>query len=61
MDKNRVAGAIKEIKGEAKVAIGTVIGDAKLKSDGKVEVAMGKAQNAIGGASDAIRDATKNK
>ena len=61
MDKNRVAGAIKEIKGEAKIAIGTVIGDAKLKSDGKVEVAIGKAQNAIGGASDAIRDAAKNK
>jgi uncharacterized protein YjbJ (UPF0337 family) len=61
MDKNRVAGSIKEIKGEAKVAIGTVIGDAKLKSDGKVEVAIGKAQNAIGGATDAIREAAKTK
>ena len=61
MDKNRIAGAIKEAKGEVKIAIGKVIGDAKLESDGKVEVAIGKAQNALGGASDAIQDATKAK
>ena len=35
MDKNKVAGSIKEIKGAAKEAIGKAIGDAKLQSDGK--------------------------
>ena len=37
MDKNRVAGSIKEIKGAAKEAIGKAIGDAKLQSDGKTD------------------------
>jgi len=59
MDKNRIAGSVKEIKGKAKVALGKVVGDAKLQSDGKVDVAIGKAQNAVGGASDALRDAGK--
>jgi len=61
MDKNRIAGSIKEIKGAAKEAVGKAIGDAKLQSDGKVDSAIGKAQNALGGASDAIREATKVK
>ncbi len=61
MDKNRVEGAIKQIDGNAKVVIGRAIGDAKLQSDGKVEIAIGKAQNAVGGASDAIREAVKTK
>jgi hypothetical protein len=37
MDKNRIAGSIKEIEGAAKVAVGKVIGDAKLQSDGKTD------------------------
>ena len=61
MDKDRIAGAIKEIKGDAKVTIGKAVGDAKLQSDGKVDSAIGKAQNAVGGASDAIRDASNAK
>ena len=35
MDKNRVAGSIKEIEGAGKEAIGKAIGDAKLQSDVK--------------------------
>ena len=54
MDKNRIAGSIKEIKGGAKEAIGKVVGDAKLQSDGKTEKAIGKIQNAVGGLSDAV-------
>ena len=42
MDKNRVAGSIKEIKGAAKEAVGKAIGDAKLQSDGKTDKAVGK-------------------
>ena len=61
MDKDRIDGAAKEIKGDAKIAVGKAVGDAKLQSDGKVDSAIGKAQNALGGASDAIRDATKVK
>jgi uncharacterized protein YjbJ (UPF0337 family) len=61
MDKNRVAGSIKEIKGAGKEAIGKVIGDAKLQSDGKSDQAEGKIQNAVGGVTDAVRDALKKK
>ena len=59
MDKNRIAGSAKELKGAAKEAVGKVIGDAKLQSDGKTEKAVGKIQNAVGGVSDAVRDAQK--
>jgi uncharacterized protein YjbJ (UPF0337 family) len=59
MDKNRIAGSVKEIKGGAKEMIGKVLGDAKLQSDGKTEKAVGKIQNAVGGLNDAVSDAVK--
>jgi uncharacterized protein YjbJ (UPF0337 family) len=59
MDKNRIAGSTKEVTGAAKEAVGKVIGDAKLQSDGKTEKAIGKIQNAVGGVNDAVRDALK--
>ncbi len=59
MDKNRIEGSIKEIKGAAKEAVGKVVGDAKLQNDGKTEKAVGKIQNAVGGLSDAVSDAVK--
>jgi uncharacterized protein YjbJ (UPF0337 family) len=59
MDKNRVAGSIKEIKGAAKTAVGKALGDAKLQSDGKSDQAEGKIQNAVGSVSDAVRDVLK--
>ena len=59
MDKNRIAGSVKEVTGAAKEAVGKVIGDAKLQSDGKAEKAVGKIQNAVGGVNDAVRDALK--
>ena len=61
MDQNRIDGATKEIKGAAKTAVGKVVGDAKLQSDGKVDSAVGKIQNAVGVANDAIRDAAKHR
>ena len=59
MDKDRIAGAAKEIKGSVKETIGKVVGDAKLQSDGKTERAVGKVQNAIGGMKDAVREIVK--
>ncbi len=59
MDKNRIAGSTKEVTGAAKEAVGKVIGDAKLQSDGKTEKSVGKIQNAVGGVNDAVRDALK--
>jgi uncharacterized protein YjbJ (UPF0337 family) len=59
MDKNRIIGAAKEVKGAMKQAIGEATGDAKLQADGKADKAEGKMQNAIGGLNDTVRDALK--
>jgi uncharacterized protein YjbJ (UPF0337 family) len=55
MDKDRVAGSAKQVKGAVKQAVGKVIGDAKLESEGKADKIEGKVQNAIGGIKDALK------
>lgn len=57
MDKDRVIGSAKVVKGKVKVAMGKALGDAKLESGGEADKVEGKVQNAVGGAKDAIRDA----
>jgi uncharacterized protein YjbJ (UPF0337 family) len=47
MDKDRLVGSAKQIKGTVKQVIGKA--DAKLDSDGKADKIEGKVQNAIGG------------
>jgi uncharacterized protein YjbJ (UPF0337 family) len=59
MDKDRVAGAVHQVKGAARETIGKVTGDTKARAEGAAEKAAGKLQNAVGGAKDAIRDAAK--
>jgi uncharacterized protein YjbJ (UPF0337 family) len=59
MDKDRIAGAAKNIKGSVKEAVGNLTGDAKLQAEGKADKVEGKVQNAIGGMKDAVRDAVK--
>jgi len=59
MDKDRIIGSSKEIKGAAKEGIGKATGDAKLQADGKTDKAEGKVQNAIGGFSDVVGDSLK--
>jgi uncharacterized protein YjbJ (UPF0337 family) len=59
MDKDRIAGTAKQAKGAVKEAVGKLVGDAKLRTDGKSDKAEGKVQNAIGGMKDAVRDALK--
>ena len=55
MDRDRIAGAAKEIKGSVKEAVGKAVGDAKLQADGKADKIEGKVQNAVGSLKDAIR------
>ena len=56
MNKDRIAGAVKEFKGSVKETIGKAVGDAKLKSDGKADKVEGKVQNAVGGLKDALKE-----
>ncbi|HEY5081381.1 MAG TPA: CsbD family protein [Bauldia sp.] len=55
MDKDRVAGSAKVVKGKIKEAVGKAVGDAKLESQGKADKVEGKVQNAVGGLKDTLR------
>jgi len=55
MDKDRISGSAKEIKGAVKAAVGKAVGDQKLEADGQVEKTAGKVQNAFGGLKDALK------
>ena len=55
MDKDRVDGAGKQVKGAVKDAAGKLTGDVKLQAEGKVEKAVGQAQSAVGKAKDDVR------
>jgi uncharacterized protein YjbJ (UPF0337 family) len=57
MDKDRVEGAGKNIKGKAKTAAGKVLGDEKLKNEGRTDQVKGKIQNTVGGIKDEMDDA----
>ena len=59
MDKDRIVGSAKEIKGSVKEMVGKMVGDAKLQSDGRADKVEGKVQNALGGVKDAVRDVLK--
>jgi len=55
MDKDRIAGAAKVVKGKFKLAVGKAVGDRKLESDGNADRIAGKVQNAVGGAKDTLK------
>jgi len=55
MNKDRVEGSAKEIKGVIKQAAGKAAGDAKLQAEGKADEVEGKVQNAVGSIKDVIK------
>jgi uncharacterized protein YjbJ (UPF0337 family) len=55
MDKNRIVGSAKQIKGSIKEGIGKAVGDAKLQVDGKADQAEGKIQNVVGAIKDSLK------
>lgn len=55
MDKDRIIGSAKVVKGKIKEAVGKAVGDAKITSEGKADKIEGKVQNAVGGVKDALR------
>ena len=60
MDKDRIEGSVNQAKGAIKQGAGKLTGDAKLQAEGAADKVKGKAQNAIGGMKDALRDANKH-
>jgi len=59
MDKNRIDGTAKQVKGSVKEAIGKLTGDKKTQLEGAAEKQVGKAQVKAGEAADKVRDALK--
>jgi uncharacterized protein YjbJ (UPF0337 family) len=59
MEKDRIAGSAKQIKGSIKETIGKATSDSKLEVEGASDKAEGKIQNAVGGVKDAVKDALK--
>jgi uncharacterized protein YjbJ (UPF0337 family) len=56
MDKDRIAGSAKVVKGKIKETVGKMVGDAKLVTEGKADKIEGAVQNAVGGLKDAIKE-----
>jgi len=54
-DQDRIDGAAKNIGGQIKEGVGKLVGDEKLKNEGKADRVEGKVQNAIGGIKDTLR------
>jgi uncharacterized protein YjbJ (UPF0337 family) len=61
MDKDRIAGAGKQLKGNVKKAVGRLAGDKQLENEGKLDEAKGKVQESFGDLKDAARDALKDR
>ena len=57
VDKNRIEGAYDQAKGSVKEGIGKMTGDQKLEAEGTADKVKGKAESAVGGAKDTVRDA----
>jgi uncharacterized protein YjbJ (UPF0337 family) len=59
MDKNRIDGAAKQVKGSIKEAIGKVTGDRATQAEGVAEKTAGKVQENVGKAADTVKDKLK--
>jgi uncharacterized protein YjbJ (UPF0337 family) len=55
MDKNRIIGSGKQIRGSIKVGIGKILGNDRMQVDGKVDQAEGKAQKTLGKIKDKMK------
>lgn len=56
MDKDRIAGAAKDVAGKVEGAFGKVTGDDETRASGAAREAAGTVQNLYGQAKDAARD-----
>jgi uncharacterized protein YjbJ (UPF0337 family) len=55
MDPDRVEGSAKTFVGRIKDFFGHLLGDSKMRAEGKMEQMEGKAQNTLGGIKDTLR------
>jgi uncharacterized protein YjbJ (UPF0337 family) len=56
MDENRISGTARNLGGKAEESFGRVTGDLKAQAQGKLDQAVGTAQDLYGQTADAARD-----
>ncbi len=56
MDEDRMKGTASNIGGKVKDAVGGLTGDTKTQAEGKLDQAVGQAQNAYGSVKDQARE-----
>lgn len=61
MDKERIKGAAKDVKGSIKTAIGKLFGNKKLETEGRIDRATGAAHTAVGEGKDKVREILKDR
>lgn len=61
MDKDRIAGSLKQASGSVKKTVGKATGDTTLEAEGRAEQAAGKVQNSVGGLKDTARKIFKKR
>lgn len=59
MDKNRIEGAVRQVKGSVKEAAGKISGNRQLEVEGKSDKLAGEAQSALDKAKDSVKDALR--
>lgn len=59
VDKNRIEGTAKQVKGSIKETVGRVTGDKSIELEGATEKNVGKVQDKAGQVADKVRDAAK--
>jgi uncharacterized protein YjbJ (UPF0337 family) len=57
LNRNERNGAVDQVKGKVKQAVGTLTGDDDLKTDGQVDETVGKIESAVGRTSRKAGDA----
>lgn len=57
MDKDRVGGTVRQVRGAIKEVIGKITGDTRMQAEGAAEKTAGKVQNTAGDTKDSVRDA----
>ena len=59
MDRDRVDGLASIWLGRLRMLAGSILGDSKLKAEGRVSEVEGRIQNTIGGAKDALHETSR--
>lgn len=57
MNKDRVVGAAKEIKGSVKAGVGEALNDSRLVAEGRADRVEGRLQKALGAVKDTLSEA----